>query len=142
MVVSNGSYFSSEGIGAAGWYIESSNGKSQINSTTPTTGPPSIQSPYRSKLTGILGAICHISQLCNNNQIIFGGSTLYYNGEGAIKATEESYDIVHSNRNHFDFKFTLFITLFAPHQSLGHSVKSKGIRIPLHIIITSHVQLS
>ena len=122
-VVSDGSYYKEHEIGAAGWIIENAEGTGQCHGTTPTPGPSSSQSSYRSELTGILASVCHVNQICQEQNIINGSASLYCDGEGAVKAAEEKYEITHNNRLHFDLI-----------QSIHIAIKTSPIKWTLHHI--------
>ena len=125
-VVSDGSYYKEHRIGAAGWIMENEEGSCQCYGSTPTPGTPNIQSSYRSELTGILAAVCHVNQICNQNGITSGSATLYCDGEGAIQAAAETHKITHNNRLHFDLIQSI-------HTALHHSpIKWKMAHIKGH----------
>lgn len=74
--VSDGSYFPDTGVGTAAWTIESENQLDYITGTLIVPGPPSVQSAYRSKLTGILAILEKLRVLCSNHNILKGQITI------------------------------------------------------------------
>ena len=101
-MVSDGLYFKEAQISATGWIIESNDRTGCIKGSTASPGSASKLISYGNKLTGILSALCHVNELCKQHQIGQGQATLYCDGEGSIKTTQECYNIVHNNRKHFN----------------------------------------
>ena len=56
-IVSDGSYLNGPQIGAAGWVIETTDGKVHLEGSFGTVGPKEIQSACRSELSGIYYAL-------------------------------------------------------------------------------------
>jgi hypothetical protein len=82
--VSDGSYFSTSGVGMAAWTIETQDETEYITGTSIVPGPPSIQSAYRSELTGILAILEKLRILCNNHDITAGQITIFCDGVSAL----------------------------------------------------------
>ena len=68
-VVSDGSFLCEDSVGAAGWVIETNDEQVQLCGSMGTTGASSIQSAFRSELSGILYALLHLQQLCLHGNI-------------------------------------------------------------------------
>jgi exonuclease III len=82
--VSDGSYYPETGVGTAAWTIESKNEQEYITGISIVPGPPSIQSAYRSELTGILAILEKLRTLCTNHSITSGQITIYCDGISAL----------------------------------------------------------
>jgi hypothetical protein len=67
-----------------------------------TPGELGIHCSHRSELSGLLSGILYITDICKTHNILNGHITIGCDGLGAISACSEFYEVVSSNRKHFD----------------------------------------
>ena len=67
-----------------------------------TTGASSIQSAFRSELSGILYALLHLQQLCLHGNITGSTVTIYCDGLSAVQAIHKSSSHDNNTHKHFD----------------------------------------
>ena len=101
-IVSDGLFLSSERIRAAGWVIETNDEMVQLRGSMGTTGASSIQSAFRSELSGILFALLHLQQLCLYGNISGSNITIFCDGLSAIQAIKKSSLHDNNTQKHFD----------------------------------------
>ncbi len=101
-IVSDGSYMKDERIGTAGWIAETKDGTFQVRGALISPGPAEVQGSHRSELTGLLGGITAINNICIKHNVRKGTIAIGCDGEGAIIAVTQQFDIIKSSRKHFD----------------------------------------
>ena len=87
-----------------------------------TPGEGSLQCSHRSKLSGILGAILQMNDLCMKHKVESGRVELRCDGLGAVEIVRNIHDTINPNRKHFDIitsikealQYSPLIWTFAP----------------------------
>ena len=115
MIVSDGSYHPQHKVGTSAWVIASTSDTSRrIQGDNIVPGQAHVQCPHRSELTGLVGAVRHIEQLCQQYNINQGQVEIACDGLEAYKiATRYKWKHI-TNMGHFDIASCL-------HQLLQHS---------------------
>ena len=67
-----------------------------------TPGEGSLQYSHRSELSGILGAILQMNDLCMKHKVESGRVELRCDGLGAVEIVRNLHDNINPNRKHFD----------------------------------------
>ena len=101
-IVSDGSYNKDNQTGTAAWIAETIDGTTAISGTLISPGPGDVQGSHRSELTGILGGMTFMEQLCKKYDITNGTIEYGCDGEGAILAANSAYETIQTSRKHFD----------------------------------------
>ena len=103
MVVSDGSYHPQYKVGTSAWVITSENDTSQrIYADNIIPGDEYLQCPHRSELGGLIGAIRHITTLCNQHNITDGTVEIACDGMEAYKIASR-FEWKHiTNMGHYD----------------------------------------
>lgn len=101
-IVSDGSFEKTVQMGTAAWIIEDSSQIHRCTGKVSCPGDPSIQCSHRSELIGILGGILHVNSICETHHITSGHIRMGCDGEGAVRASNSSFEIIKSSRKHFD----------------------------------------
>lgn len=102
ILVSDGSYIHEERLGTAGWIAETQDRMIQIHGALIAPGPADIQGSHRSELTGLLGGITTIDNICRKYNVTEGSVEVGCDGEGAITAITQQFDIIKTSRKHYD----------------------------------------
>ena len=100
-LVSDGSYQSSLSLGTAAWLIALARHRYALGSHF-TPGPGTAQCSHRSELSGILGGILHINDLCSQFQITEGHAELHCDGLSAVNIVSYLQPTADPSRPHFD----------------------------------------
>ena len=103
MIVSDGAYHPSYKVGTSAWVITSENDTSQrLYADNIVPGDDYLQCPHRSELCGLVGAVRHINQLCQQHNITDGNVEIACDGMEAYKKATR-FDWRHTtNMGHFD----------------------------------------
>ena len=110
VTVSDGSYMAHLELGTAAWILACSRHQYATgNHFTP--GPGHSQCSHRSELSGMLGAILHVNDLCKKFLITEGHITLYCDGKGAIDVVSNLYPSINPSRTHFDMLHSIQVAL-------------------------------
>ena len=100
-LVSDGSFLNTLELGTAAWIIALSRHQYMIGRHF-TPGPGSSQCSHRSELSGILGAVLHINDLCAQFDITNGTAELHCDGQGAVDVASFLTECTNPSRSHFD----------------------------------------
>ena len=100
-VVSDGSFLKHIQLGTAAWVLACSRHQ-YITGQHFTPGSGSSQCSHRSELSGILGAILHVNDICTTNHVESGQIELQCDGLGAIEVVQDLYPPINPSRKHFD----------------------------------------
>jgi hypothetical protein len=114
ILVSDGSFNPELQLGTASWVLESVNKKLQITGSLIMPGESEYQCSHCSELSGLLGGIQYVNEICAKLKITQGKSKMGCDGEGAIVMVSQLHDKINSSRSHFDI-------LGAIHSALWHS---------------------
>ncbi len=90
ILATDGSYCPSLGKGSHGWVLASSN-KVLWHGKGPSDGQPSILSPYRAELSGILAGLHVIQYTCTYFEITTGTAQLHSDCVKALRALRKDY---------------------------------------------------
>ena len=100
-LVSDGSFDKSIELGTAAWVIAIDR-QSYLIGRHWTPGEAPTQCAHRSELSGILGAVLHINQLCYEAQITTGTIELKCDGKSAVEIVNYLHQTTNPSRKHFD----------------------------------------
>lgn len=101
-IVSDGSYDPITNTGTAAWIMEDESALHQLSGSVSVPGDKTSQNSHRSELTGILGGIIHVSNLCHQYGITSGNIQMGCDGKGAVDTSNDSYSTILTKRKHFD----------------------------------------
>jgi hypothetical protein len=112
-IVSDGSYLELEKLGMAAWTIKTARDSYSLLGCHHVTGNKSDQCSHRSELSGVLGAISQMNQLCNRYDIQDGSvmATLYCDGEGTIKILQHLQYKLSPTQKHFDLINSIYSSI-------------------------------
>jgi hypothetical protein len=123
-LVSDGSYDPTLKLGTASWVIESQHHQFQLRGNLITPGEADVQCSHRSELSGILGGIQHMNEICKSIKIDSGQAIMGCDGEGAIIMISASFEKINSTRKHFDLLGAIGTALkVSPIQWKFHHIK-------------------
>ena len=108
MIVSDGSYHPTHEVGTSAWVITSSTDTSRrIYGDNIVPGDSYVQCAHRSELAGLVGAVGHIHQLCQQYNIQDGHIEIACDGQEAYKIATR-YEWKHTTKiGHFDLSSCL-----------------------------------
>ena len=109
-IVSDGSFLDLLELGTAAWILALSRHRF-ISGQHFTPGPGDLQCSHRSELSGILGAILHVNDLCLRFGIDNGNAELHCDGLGAVNVVAYLHDSINPSMNHFDMVTSIKIAL-------------------------------
>jgi hypothetical protein len=101
-LVSDGSFNPQLELGTAAWILESLDKTLQIKGTLITPGESEAQCAHHSELSGLLGGIRYVNDMCNKLGICSGNTKMGCDGEGAIILVSNFHQKINSSRKHFD----------------------------------------
>ena len=144
-VVSDGSYFPEDHVGAAGWVMQTHSGTARISGSQVTPGTKLQQNACRSEIAGIYYAMLHLYQYCQLGNITSGSILIHCDGLSAIQAINRAPAKVSTAKKNFDLlnsiislrlKLPLKITLehIQGHQDLGTAYHKLSTLAQLNIL--------
>ncbi len=90
-ICTDGSYNPEASTGSHGWVFASERTK-LWHGAGPSDGHPSLMSPYRAELSGLVAGLHILTTICQQGNIVTGSATMYCDCEKAIKnVTTKSY---------------------------------------------------
>ena len=101
-VVCDGSYYPVEKIGGAAWFIESEDTSQLGKGSCVVPGSADSQSSSRSELMGILATIMTVTKIAKQFQINEAQCNIHCDGNSAIQAISNNFEVIHNNRKHYD----------------------------------------
>ena len=101
-VISDGSFFPEEKVGAAAWIIEEDISDTYIAGAMPSVGDTSIQNLCRSELIGLYYTLLHLLSLCTQHDITNGKVTLHCDGLSALQKINYQTNEMYSIGENFD----------------------------------------
>ena len=109
-LVSDGSYLESASLGTAAWVLAISRHRYATGDHI-TPGPGSVQCSHRSELSGMLGAILQVNDLCLQFQIDNGSIELQCDGLGAVNVVKDAHLPINPSYSHFDIITSITIAI-------------------------------
>jgi hypothetical protein len=100
-IVRDGSFLNPLELGMAAWIIAISQHQYIIGQHF-TPGPGPLQCSHRSELSGILGAVLHINDLCSQFEVTRRSAELHCDGLGAVNVASFLTPCINPSRSHFD----------------------------------------
>ena len=109
-IVSNGSFLDHLALGTTAWILALLRHRF-ISGQYFTPGPGELQCSHQSELSGILGAILHVNDLCLRFGIDSGNVELHCDGLGAVNVVSYLHNSINPSMNHYDMITSIKIAL-------------------------------